>query len=255
VKVSDGDDTHAASAATKASWVAIPVEDGVLGTPSITAEKVQAWVDKVAKKAKVDARSGTRNVSVSGTVLRVVEQARDGKVVTNHADVAKALVQSLTGGRDFKGSFEYRTIAATWTERKVADGAENLAYPAAPGEKWIDVNLGRNTMTAYVGGKVVKGPISMVHGAAETPTVVGTFRVYYKNPLMTMRGNNADGTKYETPDVPWSTFFHRGYALHGAPWRSSFGYTGSHGCINLPVDVAKWIYDFAPIGTPVVTHY
>ena len=34
---------------------------------------------------------------------------------------------------------------------------------------------------------------------------------------------------------------------------SSFGYSASHGCVNLPVPVAKWVYDFAPIGTPVVT--
>ena len=89
------------------------------------------------------------------------------------------------------------------------------------------------------------GPIAMVNGAAATPTSVGTFHVYYKNPLMTMRGSNADGTDYETPDVPWSSFFVGGIALHGAPWRSSFGYAASHGCVNLPVSVAKWVYDFA----------
>jgi len=69
-----------------------------------------------------------------------------------------------------------------------------------------------------------------------------------------MRGENADGTNYEAPDVPWVTYFYRGYALHGAPWRSSFGYSGSHGCVNLPVSVAKQVYDFAPLGTPVVVH-
>ena len=95
----------------------------------------------------------------------------------------------------------------------------------------------------------------MVNGAAETPTVVGTFHVYSKNPLMTMRGNNADGTGTRPRTCPGVSFFHRGYALHGAPWRSTFGYSGSHGCVNLPVGVAKWVYDFAPIGTPVVTHY
>ena len=113
----------------------------------------------------------------------------------------------------------------------------------------------RETMTAYVGAKVVYGPVSMVNGASATPTVVGTFQVYLKNPLMTMRGANADGTDYETPDVPWTSFFHRGYALHGAPWRDSFGYAASHGCINLPVPVAKWVYDFATVGTTVTTHF
>ena len=71
---------------------------------------------------------------------------------------------------------------------------------------------------------------------------------------MTMRGANAHGTHYEVENVPWSSFFHAGYALHGAPWRSSFGYAASHGCVNLPVDVAKWVYWWAPVGTPVVSH-
>ena len=76
----------------------------------------------------------------------------------------------------------------------------------------------------------------------------------WKNPMMTMRGQNADGTSYETPDVPWSSFFNGGEALHGAYWRKTFGYAASHGCVNLPIPTAKWVYDWAPIGTPVVTH-
>jgi lipoprotein-anchoring transpeptidase ErfK/SrfK len=42
--------------------------------------------------------------------------------------------------------------------------------------------------------------------------------------------------------------FYDGQGLHDAPWRSEFGGTiyqtnGSHGCINLPADAAKVIYD------------
>ena len=164
----------------------------------------------------------------------------------------------MTKGSDYKGTFTYDKTPAKWTERKVARGAENLAYPATDGEKWIDVNLSRHTMTAYIGAKVVYGPVKMVNGSNLKPTVTGTFHVYYKRELQTMRGSNADGSKYETPDVPWISYFHRGFALHGAPWRSSFGYAGvngSHGCVNLPVSVAKWVYDFAPIGTTVVSHH
>jgi lipoprotein-anchoring transpeptidase ErfK/SrfK len=25
----------------------------------------------------------------------------------------------------------------------------------------------------------------------------------------------------------------------------------SHGCVNLPLDVAEWLYGWAPVGTPV----
>ncbi len=255
VTVADGDDEHSASKAVKASWVTIPKTEGELGTPTLKAAAVRSWVDGVAEDAQVDPSAGVRNVGASGTVRVVVTPARNGKVVSNAAHVATAVTKALSAGRSYEGDFEFRTLPAGWTDRRVAAGAENLAYPAARGEKWIDVNLSKHTMTAYVGADVVQGPIAMVNGAAATPTVVGTFHVYHKNPMMTMRGDNADGSRYETPDVPWVSFFHRGYALHGAPWRSSFGYPGSHGCVNLPVGVAKWVYDFAPIGTPVTTHF
>lgn len=50
-----------------------------------------------------------------------------------------------------------------------------------------------------------------------------------------------------------------GVGLHDATWRNSFGgtiytYNGSHGCINLPFNVAKTIYDNAPVGTKVVVY-
>ena len=257
VTVSDGDDDHTASRRLKASWVSIPTTAGALGTPTLQVAKVQAWVDGLAKSVKVTSRDGVRNVSASGVVLAVLTEARDGAVVSNGGEVAQAAARALLAGKDYSGKFEYDRTPATWTERKVARGAENLAYQATEGEKWIDVNLSRHTMTAYVGGKAVYGPVKMVNGSDLKPTVVGTFKVYLKREVQTMRGANADGTNYETPDVPYILYFHRGYALHGAPWRSSFGYAGaegSHGCVNLPVPVAQWLYGFAPIGTTVATH-
>lgn len=258
VKVSDGAEQHAASKKTKASWVTIPLIDGALGPPSVDAAKVTAWVRKVAKDLEKAPTAGVRNVNASGSVKQVVTRAKDGVAVTNADALATAAIAAMTSGKNYTGSFEERSLPATWTEHPIAAGAERLAYHATKGEKWVDVNLSNHTMTAYVGATVVHGPVKMVNGSDLKPTVVGTFKVYIKREVQTMRGSNADGTKYETPDVPYISYFHDGFALHGAPWRSSFGYAGaqgSHGCINLPVSTAKWVYDFAPIGTPVVTHH
>ncbi|MBM6402605.1 L,D-transpeptidase family protein [Phycicoccus sonneratiae] len=253
--LSDGEEEHAAAARTKAGWVRLPAAGATPGTPALDAAKVRAWVDSVAKTAKRDARTGLRYLDTAGTVRKVATEKRDGRTVKNAEQLTAAAVAALGSRTKYTGTFTYTTAKATWEDRRIAPGAENLAYPAGVGEKWIDVNLSRHTMTAYVGADVVYGPVAMVNGSAEKPTVTGTFAVYYKNPLMTMRGSNADGTNYETPNVPWSSFFHRGFALHGAPWRSSFGYSASHGCVNLPVPVAKWVYDFATIGTTVTSHY
>ncbi|MEI2776615.1 MAG: L,D-transpeptidase family protein [Tetrasphaera sp.] len=255
VQISAGKEKFTASTGEKASWVSIPDQDGEPVEPVVSRSRVASWVAKAVKSVDTEPQDGSRHLSSKGKVVRVVTQAVDGVKVTNADDVAASIVTALDAGSDAKTRFATKTLKATWTERTLAPGAENLAYPAVAGEKWIDLNLSRHTMTAYVGGSTAFGPVLMVNGAPATPTDVGTFSIYWKNPLMTMRGQNADGTDYETPDVPWSSFFNGGEALHGAYWRSSFGYAASHGCVNLPIPTAKWVYDWAPVGTPVVSHY
>ena len=71
-------------------------------------------------------------------------------------------------------------------------------------------------------------------------------------------GNRAIGTYYYLPGVPWVQFFgnaqipwSRGYSFHGTYWHNNFGHPMSHGCINMKTPDAKWLYDWAPMGTPV----
>jgi lipoprotein-anchoring transpeptidase ErfK/SrfK len=49
-------------------------------------------------------------------------------------------------------------------------------------------------------------------------------------------------------------YFFEDYAIHGAYWRNSFGYAPSQGCVNVPVDVAAQLWEWAPTGTRVVVH-
>jgi lipoprotein-anchoring transpeptidase ErfK/SrfK len=43
-------------------------------------------------------------------------------------------------------------------------------------------------------------------------------------------------------------------ALHGAYWHNNFGNPMSHGCVNLPLDFAHFLYGWAPLGTMVWVH-
>ncbi|MBC8444634.1 MAG: LysM peptidoglycan-binding domain-containing protein [Chloroflexi bacterium] len=120
--------------------------------------------------------------------------------------------------------------------------------PVADGTKWIDINLTTQTLTAYAGNTAVyEARVST--GTWRTPTVVGTFRVYAKYPAVRMRGPG-----YDLPNVPYTMYFYRGYALHGTYWHSNFGTPMSHGCVNLPTPDAQWLYNWAPMDTKVVTH-
>jgi lipoprotein-anchoring transpeptidase ErfK/SrfK len=67
----------------------------------------------------------------------------------------------------------------------------------------------------------------------------------------------AGGEYYSVPDVPHAMYINGDIAIHGTYWHNMFG-TGvrmSHGCINLPLDSASWLYGWAPAGTPVLVTY
>lgn len=250
----DGTKSFTADAATKAAWVTVTPQEDAAPQVGVDATKVGEWVAEQTATVSKDPVAGVRNVDAQGKVMATPVQAVNGVAVTNAEDVTADITKALDGGQAYSGSFVTEEVEAAWTDRPVAAGAEKLAYAAAAGEKWVDINLSAKTVTAYEGADVVHGPVSVVDGAEATPTVTGTYHVYLKYASQTMRGKNADGSSYETPGVPWVTYFYQGYAMHGAPWRSSFGYSGSHGCLNMPVPEAKWMYNWSEIGTTVVVH-
>jgi len=122
-------------------------------------------------------------------------------------------------------------------------------------EKLISVDLGSQKLTAWENGQVVY-ETKVSTGMKLTPTVKGSFKVYNKIPLHDMRGpspykNIYPSGKYHIKDVPNSMYFYQGYAIHGAYWHNNFGRVASHGCVNVPLDAAKWLFDWASVGTRV----
>ncbi len=115
--------------------------------------------------------------------------------------------------------------------------------------KWIDINLSQQRITAYVGQTPVYSAIVST-GTWRTPTVVGTYSIYVK-----YRYTPMSGPGYYLPNVPHTMYFYRGYAIHGAYWHNNFGTPMSHGCVNLSLSDAAWFYNWASVGTKVVSHY
>jgi lipoprotein-anchoring transpeptidase ErfK/SrfK len=112
------------------------------------------------------------------------------------------------------------------------------------GEKWIDVDLSTQTLIAYEGEvEVLRTTVST--GAPQTPTVTGRFRIFHKLLSQTMRGPG-----YEQPNVPYVMYFHGAYSIHGAYWHNDFGRARSHGCVNLRVPDAQWLFNWADPALP-----
>jgi lipoprotein-anchoring transpeptidase ErfK/SrfK len=128
--------------------------------------------------------------------------------------------------------------------------SEPQPQPEGPrGERWIDVNLTQQMVYAYQGNTVVNSFVVST-GTWQTPTVTGKYRIYIK-----LRYTDMHGPGYYLPDVPYTMFFYKGYALHGTYWHSNFGVPMSHGCVNLSIPDAAWLFNFASVGTLVNVHY
>ena len=116
-------------------------------------------------------------------------------------------------------------------------------------DKWIDVNLSRQRLYAYVGTHLVK-QFLISSGVPAYPTVVGTYHIYVKYTSTLMVGPG-----YYLPNVPYTMYFYRGYGIHGTYWHHNFGTPMSHGCINMETNDARWLFYWAPLGTVVNIHY
>lgn len=137
--------------------------------------------------------------------------------------------------------------------------SEYIAPTAAPyippqvasydGAHWIDVDLSQQRVYAYAGDTLVNSFVVST-GTWQTPTVTGKYKVWIK-----LRYTDMSGPGYYLPDVPYVMYFYKGYGLHGTYWHNNFGTPMSHGCVNLTIPDAEWLYNFSSVGTVVNVHY
>ena len=202
----------------------------------------------------------------------------DGKP-HRHEQVDRFTVVQLTGQSKVVDDRGYWETADGWWMRDV-DGSISRPGPPpkglAPGERWIDVNLGQQSLVAFEGDKPVFATIVSTGRHDDDPakdhsTRPGEFRIREKHIAATMDADTASDGPYSIEDVPWIMYFDGSTALHGAFWHSRFGHERSHGCVNMtPHDAHElfgWVGPALPPGwhgvratdanpgTRVVVHY
>lgn len=117
-------------------------------------------------------------------------------------------------------------------------------------QQWIEIDLSDQRLTAWEGDVPVFS-ITVSTGRASDMTPTGVYEIQSKYRTARMQGEH-EGKSYDIPDVPYTMYFSGGYAIHGAYWHDNFGTPVSSGCINVPVDGAAWLFDWAGEGTAVV---
>lgn len=124
-----------------------------------------------------------------------------------------------------------------------------------PGEvpedaKWVHVDLNEQVLTAYEGDRAVYA--TLVSTGTDAPrhhTHSGLYQVWLKS-----RHDRMHGEGYFVEEVPFILFFRGGEGLHGTFWHDAFGRTASHGCVNLSMADAKWLFEWAPPELPEGWH-
>ncbi len=159
-----------------------------------------------------------------------------------HEHVDRFTIVQLTGRKEVVDDKTYWETAEGWWMRDMDGTVTNPGPPPkglAPGEKWIDVNLGLQSLVAFAGDKPVFATIisSGRHNdddpAKDHRTRPGEFAIREKHISATMDNDTATDGPYSIEDVPWIMYFDGSTALHGAFWHSRFGHERSHGCVNM----------------------
>lgn len=229
------------------------------GSYSVDDDKAMKYVEKIAKKYD------TYNTK------RKFKSTKQGKIVVPTSDDAKygwwidkdrtknALIEMLEKGKTVKkvDPIYYEVGGYTFTGVEKARKKDDDI-----GKTYIEVDLTNQHLWYYKDGKK-KYDCDIVSGqttSAARTTLPGVYKLWDKATNYRMKDTNADGDSWDTTCNYWNRIAIVGIGLHDSTWRYAFGGTiyqwnGSHGCINMPYNGAKYIYDNVALGTPVVMYY
>jgi hypothetical protein len=136
------------------------------------------------------------------------------------------------------GEGDESVTPATVTDLLDSRGSFHVRFPGQGLHAEGDLS---DQVLAYIRGGKVFELLPISSGKPSTPTVLGSYQVYRKQPYYTSDG------------MYFSNFFTGGYAIHG--YDPAPDYPASHGCMRLPIADAIFAYDLIDIGDWVDTYY
>jgi hypothetical protein len=137
----------------------------------------------------------------------------------------------------------------------------------------IIVSLVEQALRVYQDGKLVRAT-QVTTGQEALPSLPGVWQVLDRESPTVFKSPDPPGSPYWYPDTPihYAILYHSGgYFLHDSWWRAdygpgtqfphydsggdeSFAGTGSHGCVNIPLAQADWLYNNTNWQTQIVIY-
>lgn len=236
-----GEEQEVLDGSTIHKWLSYDEE----GNVTIDDEKIRLYVDYLADR--YDTYKRPRHY-----------QTQDGSYVTVEGGSYGWLIDREAEAVELKHLI-YNGINANGRDPMYAQTAVSRANSDL-GNDYIEIDLTKQHLWMYIDGEpfIDSDFVSGTYNVSRRRTPPGTFTLYYKKSPSVLR-SNYPGDSYETPVTYWMPF-NGGVGLHDAYWRGSFGgeiyrNSGSHGCINLPSNVAKAIYGEIYAGMPIICFY
>ncbi|HEY60120.1 MAG TPA: L,D-transpeptidase [Anaerolineae bacterium] len=139
------------------------------------------------------------------------------------------------------------TVSARYMHIFHEDELQPLSQQTPLEDKHIEVSIAEQLLIAYETGKPVflsRLSSGLLTENKDLSTPRGEFKINYKRPSRHMvHTDKVSINDAELYGVPWMSYFtDTGIAFHGTYWHNDFGTPHSHGCINLPLNAARWIY-------------
>ncbi len=132
-----------------------------------------------------------------------------------------------------------------WLEQRKIARVMPVKRPDGVKGRWVAVDLYEQVLVAYQDDQMVY--TTLISSGLPRPsfsTNKGLFRIWARLRVDTMTGYMGGPDYYYLPDVPYVMYFDGSISLHGTYWHDGFGYRHSHGCINMSVTDAHWMYDW-----------
>lgn len=231
-----GEDKEVVDKSVISSWITVDENYNV----TFNEDKAAAYVQSLASKYNTYGDEREFQTAKGDTVT--IGGGDYGWVVDKEAEKEQLLAEVKAG--------EVKTREPVYSQTAVSRNKNDI------GDTYIEIDYTNQHLWYFESGDmkietdIVSGNISRGNGSPD-----GVFKIVYKKSPAVLKGED-----YES-DVTYFMPFAYNVGVHDASWRrGKFGGTiyktsGSHGCINVPEEVAEKLYEAVEVNTPVVAYY